>query len=216
MKMMNNMRNQVPKKKKKEQDHPEHHTESIVPYNACKQWIEARETKVNTPRPRDRFFLDEHAEPSSPLYDWENVTLLVHRAIVTLQDKWDSSSHLDDDTAESPGLEDLTGVDIYLLHSCFDHCLTKSRFYIPAPDWSETTPLELSIGIGPAEMEPGDQVAILFGCRNPAILRPEGSAWLYVGPAYAQEMMNGDFVSYWEFLREQGLMDSESEVFEIQ
>jgi hypothetical protein len=64
-------------------------------------------------------------------------------------------------------------------------------------------------------MEPGDQVAILFGCNHPVILRPEGSSWLYVGPAYAHEMMSGDFVSYWEVLREHGVTVVDSEVFEL-
>jgi hypothetical protein len=64
-------------------------------------------------------------------------------------------------------------------------------------------------------MEPGDQVAILFGCKHPVILRPEGSSWLYVGPAYAHEMMGGHLVDYWEHYREQGYTLVEAEVFEL-
>jgi hypothetical protein len=191
--------------------------------NALEEWWEAQ--LVNTsgiddtttrPPPRGHLSADEDIRASShdaPI-GFKMADLLL-RAIKTLQDKWHSNSSIHNDTSEIKGVGDITDEVIHL-GSCLDHCLTKSRFYIPAPDWSETTPVELSIGIGPAEMEPGDQVVILFGCKHPVILRSEGSSWLYVGPAYAHEMMTGDFVNYWEFFRKQGFTGVASEVFEIQ
>lgn len=140
---------------------------------------------------------------------------MLYYVIVMLQDNWYSNPSLDIDISKVPALKHFDGRRSLHLDSCLDHCLTQSRFYIPAPDWSATKSLEVSIGIGPAEMERGDQVAILFGCTHPVILRPEGPSWLCVGLAYAHEMMHGDFVTYWEFLREQGHCDVESEVFEM-
>lgn len=189
---------------------------------ASQNWVEApisgtsegrRTTKKQ--RPTDRFVLEQDVDTSSDDTDHSGkAASVLHRAIVTLQDNWHNNSALEIHSSEIPGLEELGDRDLYLISS-LNHCLTKSRFYIPAPDWTETTPVELSIGIGPAEMEPGDQVAILFGCQHPIILRPEGSPWLYVGLAYAHEMMNGDFITCWELCRRHGWINMEPEVFEL-
>jgi hypothetical protein len=208
--------------KKEESNSSEHPTQIFSSRDSYQNWVEARISGTFKGRratkkqlPTDRFVLEQDVNTSSDdTYDSERVASIVHRAIVTLQDNCHSNLPLDINTCEMPGLEEMVGGNFHL-NSSLHHCLTKSRFYIPAPDWSETTPLEVSIGIGPAEMEPGDQVAILFGCKRPVILRPEGSAWLYVGPAYAHEMMVGDIVSYWEYFREQGYTGVESEVFEL-
>jgi hypothetical protein len=210
---------------KQDQNSSEHLEKTVNVQDAYKSLVEARKVitptvhrtvrTVNRPQPSNRFVLDEDIDTSSDdTAPWDKVASIVHRAIVTLQDKWHSDSSLDNDTGELPDLDYIEGARLQL-NSSLDHCLTNSRFYIPAPDWSETKPVEFSIGIGPAEMEPGDQVAILFGCNHPVILRPEGSSWLYVGPAYAHEMMSGDFVSYWEVLREHGVTVVDSEVFEL-
>lgn len=75
--------------------------------------------------------------------------------------------------------------------------------------------MEQSIGIGPSEMELDDQVAILFGCKRPVILRPQDSSWLHVGQAYSSEMMDGKVAVIWEILHKFGEIDLDSEVFEI-
>ena len=174
------------------------------------------ESRTTTPlRPSDRSVLerDDDTQSNNTSANLKAEPVL-HRMIRTLQDNWHSNFPPEVHTSEIPGLEEPADRDLHL-NSCLDHCLTKSRFYIPAPDWSETKPVEFSIGIGPAEMEPGDQVAILFGCKHPVILRPDGPSWLYVGPAYAQEMMGGIFVKYWKVLPEHLFTVVDSEVFEL-
>jgi hypothetical protein len=50
------------------------------------------------------------------------------------------------------------------------------------------------MGIGPANMDPGDRVCVLFGGPTPYIVRPvEGKhgEYLFVGECYIQKWMNG-------------------------
>jgi hypothetical protein len=198
---------------------PEDHAKAPFSFDAFQKWLDARLANssagyrtIERLLAKDRFMSDNIDTPSKETC--EQATSFLCRMILTLQAKWQPNSTSKIHAHEIPGWEDFTAMSHHFTSS-LDHCLTKSRFYIPLPDWSETTPVEDSIGIGPAEMEPNDQVAILFGCKHPVILRPEGSSWLYVGPAYAHEMMIGQFVSYWEYFREQGYTGVESEVFEI-
>jgi hypothetical protein len=185
-------------------------------------WSEDRQVKFRngtagadkTPQsaPKDRYVLHEDIDLSSDdsTTDHDKAASVLYRLILTLQDNWYREFPLDVDTSDLPGLEN----DVHL-NSSLNHCLTKSRFYIPSPDWSETTPVEQSIGIGPSEMELDDQVAILFGCKRPVILRPQDSSWLHVGQAYSSEMMDGKVAVIWEILHKFGEIDLDSEVFEI-
>lgn len=103
---------------------------------------------------------------------WRRISGL-HRTIILLQDALKNGNSLDDWSSESTDLEDPENEHIDLR---LNECLTKSRFYIPAPGWTETQSPEVSLGIGPREMEPGDQIAILFGCKQPVILRAKDSS----------------------------------------
>lgn len=50
------------------------------------------------------------------------------------------------------------------------------------------------MGIGPANMDPGDRVCVLFGGPTPYIVRPvEGKhgEYLFVGECYIQKWMDG-------------------------
>jgi hypothetical protein len=137
------------------------------------------------------------------------------KMIKHLQTTWNSGRSLGASLSDQPGLEE--SEDYSLIHARLDECLTQSRFYTPLPDWTKTEPVRASFGIGPKEMEPGDQVVILFGSRQPVILRPEQSSWLYIGSAYAHEMTDGKFVRAREYLQELEPNNGwESEVFEIQ
>ncbi|XXH02833.1 hypothetical protein Hte_009220 [Hypoxylon texense] len=51
------------------------------------------------------------------------------------------------------------------------------------------------IGLGPPDIQLGDQIAILKGCHVPLILRKKGDYMALVGEAYVSAMMNGELVS---------------------
>ncbi|KAF1965068.1 HET-domain-containing protein [Bimuria novae-zelandiae CBS 107.79] len=48
--------------------------------------------------------------------------------------------------------------------------------------------------LGPAAMEPGDVVCVLFGCKVPFCLRPTGKYYLLVGECYVHGLMNGEAI----------------------
>ncbi|KAI1409895.1 HET-domain-containing protein [Hypoxylon sp. FL1857] len=51
------------------------------------------------------------------------------------------------------------------------------------------------MGLGPPEIQPGDQVAILKGCHVPLLLRQAGDHMILVGEAYVSAMMNAELGS---------------------
>jgi hypothetical protein len=50
------------------------------------------------------------------------------------------------------------------------------------------------IGLGPTNLQKGDNVTIVFGCSLPIILREQGNYYGFVGPAYVHGAMNGEYV----------------------
>ncbi|KAF7592422.1 hypothetical protein BBP40_000270 [Aspergillus hancockii] len=50
------------------------------------------------------------------------------------------------------------------------------------------------LGLGPAAMEPGDRLCILFGASTPFILRRHGQSWQLIGECYVKCLMSGEFV----------------------
>lgn len=54
--------------------------------------------------------------------------------------------------------------------------------------------LKGSIGIGPKSTQPGDQIALVMGCRVPLVLRQHGDFYRLVGPCYVAGMMQGEAV----------------------
>lgn len=50
------------------------------------------------------------------------------------------------------------------------------------------------IGLGPAQVQSGDCLCILYGCSVPVILRPEGDHYLFVGEAYVHGAMHGEIM----------------------
>ncbi|KAF4625704.1 hypothetical protein G7Y89_g12459 [Cudoniella acicularis] len=50
------------------------------------------------------------------------------------------------------------------------------------------------LGLGPAAVEKGDRLCILFGGTVPFILRPEGQYWRLIGECYMKTVMNGEGV----------------------
>lgn len=51
------------------------------------------------------------------------------------------------------------------------------------------------MGLGPPDIQPNDQIAILKGCHVPLILRETGDYMALVGEAYVSAMTNGELVS---------------------
>ncbi|KAI1455534.1 HET-domain-containing protein [Annulohypoxylon moriforme] len=51
------------------------------------------------------------------------------------------------------------------------------------------------MGLGPPEIQPNDNVAILKGCHVPLVLRQTGDYMIVVGEAYVSALMNGELVS---------------------
>jgi hypothetical protein len=47
-------------------------------------------------------------------------------------------------------------------------------------------------GIGPTSMAAGDHIVVLRGGQVPFVLRPSGSAWLFVGECFVAGIMNGE------------------------
>lgn len=48
------------------------------------------------------------------------------------------------------------------------------------------------LGLAPALAQIGDRVALLKGLRTPAVLRPNGEVWEFVGDCYVHGIMNGE------------------------
>jgi hypothetical protein len=48
------------------------------------------------------------------------------------------------------------------------------------------------LGLAPALAQTGDRVALLKGLRAPAVLRPNGEVWEFVGDCYVHGIMNGE------------------------
>jgi hypothetical protein len=49
------------------------------------------------------------------------------------------------------------------------------------------------LGLGPAEVEPGDVVCILFGGNLPYMMRPLGlDEFIFLGPSYVHGIMYGE------------------------
>ncbi|KAH7092088.1 heterokaryon incompatibility protein-domain-containing protein [Paraphoma chrysanthemicola] len=49
-------------------------------------------------------------------------------------------------------------------------------------------------GLGPTNLEKGDTVSIIFGCRLPLVLREVGQQFRLIGPAYVHGAMRGEYV----------------------
>jgi len=60
---------------------------------------------------------------------------------------------------------------------------SKRRFY---------TTRDGRIGLGPADLQEGDTVAILYGGKWPFVLRPKGDHCLVIGPCYVHGLMQGE------------------------
>ncbi|CAO2649303.1 Nn.00g066880.m01.CDS01 [Neocucurbitaria sp. VM-36] len=69
-------------------------------------------------------------------------------------------------------------------------CSTFSRLF----GRSMFTTTEGNLGLGPRDMQTDDLVCVLYGCRLPVILRKDGRFYTFVGPAYVDGAMNGEFV----------------------
>jgi len=56
------------------------------------------------------------------------------------------------------------------------------------------------VGIGPRCMKAGDKVCVLFGGSTPYVIRPTSitDEYLYLGPAYVHEIMDGEVIDAWE------------------
>ncbi|KAI0886291.1 HET-domain-containing protein [Annulohypoxylon maeteangense] len=51
------------------------------------------------------------------------------------------------------------------------------------------------MGLGPPEIQPKDQIAILKGCHVPLVLRQAGDYMIVIGEVYVSALMNGELVS---------------------
>jgi hypothetical protein len=56
------------------------------------------------------------------------------------------------------------------------------------------TTVEGNPGLGPRSMQEDDVVCVIYGCRLPVILRKDGRYYTFIGPAYVDGAMNGEFV----------------------
>ncbi|KAH7092463.1 heterokaryon incompatibility protein-domain-containing protein [Paraphoma chrysanthemicola] len=56
------------------------------------------------------------------------------------------------------------------------------------------TTAEGSLGLGPRDMKENDLVCVLYGSRLPVVLRKDERYFTFVGPAYVDGAMNGEFV----------------------
>jgi hypothetical protein len=54
------------------------------------------------------------------------------------------------------------------------------------------------MGLGPANVQTGDMVCILFGCPRPLLLRKFENSYLLVGDAYVYGMMRGEMIAEYE------------------
>ncbi|KAF2116413.1 heterokaryon incompatibility protein-domain-containing protein [Lophiotrema nucula] len=52
-----------------------------------------------------------------------------------------------------------------------------------------------NLGLGAGDMQEGDRICVLYGCKLPVILRQCGRYFTFVGPAYVDGAMNGEFVT---------------------
>lgn len=92
-----------------------------------------------------------------------------------------------------------------------DRSISKSRFYLATMNRSsDSGSTEYLLGYGPKDMEPGDEVVVLHGSREPVVLRPEETWWLWAGPAFCQALSDMTLV----FVA--ASPESSVEVFEIQ
>jgi hypothetical protein len=48
------------------------------------------------------------------------------------------------------------------------------------------------LGKGSSKAEPGDKIAILFGCRTPFIVRREADHFILIGECFVHGLMNGE------------------------
>ena len=48
-----------------------------------------------------------------------------------------------------------------------------------------------SLGLGLHGLRKGDQIAIVAGCRQPLIVRPEGNRFRFVGLGFLYDIMDG-------------------------
>lgn len=54
------------------------------------------------------------------------------------------------------------------------------------------------IGLGPVEIQPGDQICVLFGARLPFPIRKPDKHWLWVGECFLHGLMNGEAIERWK------------------
>lgn len=53
--------------------------------------------------------------------------------------------------------------------------------------------IEGNVGLGPRDVQEEDVVCILYDCTLPVILRKDGRYYKFIGPAYIDGAMNGEF-----------------------
>jgi hypothetical protein len=51
------------------------------------------------------------------------------------------------------------------------------------------------LGKGSSKAEPGDMVAILFGCRTPFIVRRDADHFILMGECFVHGLMDGEAIS---------------------
>jgi hypothetical protein len=54
------------------------------------------------------------------------------------------------------------------------------------------------VGLGPSDLRIGDLVCVLYGCRMCMVLRPDGTYFNIVGPAYVDGAMGGEYIRAYE------------------
>jgi hypothetical protein len=69
-----------------------------------------------------------------------------------------------------------------------------SRIFARLIGRSVFTTIEGNLGLGPRDMRKDDLVCVLYGCRLPVVLRKDNRYFRFIGPAYVDGAMNGEFV----------------------
>jgi hypothetical protein len=54
------------------------------------------------------------------------------------------------------------------------------------------------MGLAPVDIQKGDLICILFGCRVPVVLRRVEDHYIFIGPAYFHGWMNGEAVKLYQ------------------
>jgi hypothetical protein len=83
--------------------------------------------------------------------------------------------------------EDEKFIYSYIMH--FRKVTNRRSFYLTRNRY---------MGLGPANVQTGDMVCILFGCPRPLLLRKFENSYLLVGDAYVYGMMRGEMIAEYE------------------